>query len=62
MCEMFPSRYFCCVNENSLNKIFDDYDARANFVGFFDKLYELDRKQSPELYEDVEVAREQPLP
>lgn len=32
--------------------IFDDYDARTNFVGFFDLLYKIDRRLEPERYEE----------
>ena len=40
------------VSKEKLNEIFDDYDARANFVGFFDLLYKIDRRVSPERYEE----------
>ena len=60
-----------------LAEIFDDYEARANFVGFFDLLYKIDRRLEPERYEDgakvppmkqvargqlSSVASKQPLP
>ena len=32
-------------------EVFDDYEARANFVGFFDLLYKIDRRVNPERYE-----------
>ncbi len=32
-------------------EIFDDYEARTNFVGFFDLLYKIDRRLEPERYE-----------
>ena len=39
------------VPAESLSEIFDDYDARTNFVGFYDLLYKIDRRVSPERYE-----------
>ena len=45
-----------------LRQVFDDFDARTNFVGVFDLLYKIDRRLEPERYEDAEVARGQPLP
>ncbi|MDB4992406.1 MAG: hypothetical protein JWL75_651 [Parcubacteria group bacterium] len=31
---------------------FDDYEAKTNFVGFFDLLYKIDRRLQPERYEE----------
>ena len=42
-----------------ISEIFDDYEARTNFVGFFDLLYKIDRRLEPERYEGAEVAGEQ---
>ena len=38
--------------EMLVRQVFDDYEARANFVGFFDLLYKVDRRLEPERYED----------
>lgn len=38
--------------DKNIEKIFDDYEARTNFVGFFDLLYKIDRRLEPERYED----------
>ncbi len=35
-----------------ISEIFDDYEARSNFVDFFDLLYKIDRRLEPERYED----------
>lgn len=40
------------VEPSKLAEIFDDYEARTNFVGFFDLLYKIDRRLEPERYED----------
>ena len=30
--------------------VFDDFEARSNFVGLFDLLYKIDRRVNPHLY------------
>ena len=39
-------------HKDIIAEVFDDYDARANFVGFFDLLYKIDLRVSPERYEE----------
>jgi hypothetical protein len=37
--------------ETIIEEIFDDYEARANFVGFFQLLYKIDRRLEPQRYQ-----------
>lgn len=38
--------------EELLLQAFGDYEAKTNFVGFFDLLYKIDRRLEPERYEE----------
>lgn len=40
------------IPAEAMAEIFNDYEARANFVGFFDLLYKIDRRLEPERYEE----------
>lgn len=39
------------LRKAEVDAIFDDFEAKTNFVGLYDLLYKIDRRTKPHLYE-----------
>jgi hypothetical protein len=39
------------LRKAEVDAIFDDFEAKTNFVGLYDLLYKVDRRTKPHLYE-----------